>query len=97
MSSEPSLASVVIHHAVGLHARPSVKLTKLAKSFESAIQIRGDGEGDWIDAKSIVRVMKLKLPEGTRLNLRADGPDADAALDALVGLVERDFDEPQDG
>ena len=97
MGSEPSLASVVIHHAVGLHARPSVKLTKLAKSFESAIQIRGDGEGDWTDAKSIVRVMKLKLPEGTRLNLRADGPDADAALDALVGLVERDFDEPQDG
>ena len=97
MRSEPSLASVVIHHAVGLHARPSVKLTKLAKSFESAIQIRGDGEGDWTDAKSIVRVMKLKLPEGTRLNLRADGPDADAALNALVGLVERDFDEPQDG
>lgn len=97
MSVEAIEASVVIHHAVGLHARPSVKLTKLAKSFQAAIEVRGDGGGDWIDAKSIVRVMALKLGEGATLMLRASGPDADDALSALVGLVERDFDEPADG
>jgi phosphocarrier protein HPr len=87
--------SVVVTHAVGLHARPSVKLTKLAKSFRSTIQVRGAGLDNWVDAKSIVRVMGLKLPQGTRIELKADGPDAEAAVAALVALVERDFVEPQ--
>ncbi|HWA44212.1 MAG TPA: HPr family phosphocarrier protein [Hypericibacter adhaerens] len=85
--------SIVITHQVGLHARPSVKLTKLAKSFDADIRVRGEGTEDWVDAKSIVRVMGLKLREGTTIFFKADGPDAAQALDALVGLVERDFDE----
>jgi phosphocarrier protein HPr len=85
--------SIVITHQVGLHARPSVKLTKLAKSFTADIRVRGEGAEDWVDAKSIVRVMGLKLREGTTIVFKAVGPDAEAAIDALVGLVERDFDE----
>ena len=86
-------ASIVITHQVGLHARPSVKLTKLAKSFQCEIRVRGDGVETWVDAKSIVRVMGLKLREGSTIFFRADGPDADAAVVALTALVERDFDE----
>jgi phosphocarrier protein HPr len=86
-------ASIVITHQVGLHARPSVKLTKLAKSFQCEIRVRGDGVETWVDAKSIVRVMGLKLREGSTIFFRADGPDAEAAIVALKGLVERDFDE----
>ena len=52
--------SVVITHDVGLHARPSVKLTKLAKGFSSTIEIAGAPDGPWIDAKSIVKVMAMK-------------------------------------
>lgn len=89
--------SIVIAHKVGLHARPSVKLTKLAKSFESSIRVRGEGAENWVDAKSIVRVMGLKLREGTTIHIQAQGPDAGAAVDALVGLVERDFDEQPAG
>jgi len=85
--------SAVITHQVGLHARPSVKLTKLAKSFASSIAISADGTNGWVDAKSIVRVMGLKLREGATILFRADGPDAQAAIAALIGLVERDFDE----
>jgi len=85
--------SILITHQVGLHARPSVKLTKLAKSFEADIRVRGEGAEDWVDAKSIVRVMGLKLRMGTTIFFKADGPDASQALEALVGLVERDFDE----
>ena len=89
--------SALITHGIGLHARPSVKLTKLAKTFESQIHLRGEGAGEagasWVDAKSIVRVMGLKLREGTTVHFRAAGPDAEAAIDALVGLVKRDFDE----
>ena len=86
-------ASVLMTHDVGLHARPSVKLTKLAKGFSSTIEIAATSEGPWIDAKSIVRVMALKAPRDTTLHFRAAGPDADDALAALVALVDRDFDE----
>ena len=89
----PAEASVRITHAVGLHARPSVKLTKLAKSFESEIRLRGGDAGDWVNAKSIVKVMALKVPEGETLFFEADGSDGAAAVAALVALVERDFDE----
>ena len=86
-------AQVTITHEVGLHARPSVKLTKLAKSFAAQVELALSADGPWIDAKSIVKVMAAKAPKGTVLHLRAEGEGADAALDALVGLVERDFDE----
>ena len=84
---------VIITHAVGLHARPSVKLTKLAKSFAAKIEIANAGGGPWIDAKSIVKVMALKVPQHTRLYLRATGDNANAALAAIVALVERDFED----
>ncbi len=86
-------AEVTITHPVGLHARPSVKFTKLAKTFAARVELATSTEGPWIDAKSIVKVMAAKAPRGTRLHLRADGDDAEAAIAALVDLVMRDFDE----
>ncbi|MBL9033584.1 MAG: HPr family phosphocarrier protein [Rhodospirillaceae bacterium] len=85
--------SVLIAHEVGLHARPSVKLTKLAKSFASKIELGLSEAGPWIDAKSIVKVMAFKAAKGSTLHFRADGGDAAAAIAALVDLVRRDFDE----
>ena len=85
---------LMITHEVGLHARPSVKFTKLAKTLcGRRSSWRSPPDGPWIDAKSIVKVMAAKAPKGTVLHLRAEGEDADEAVDALVGLVERDFDE----
>jgi phosphocarrier protein len=89
--------SVVITHDVGLHARPSVKLTKLAKGFASSIEIAGSPEGPWIDAKSIVKVMAMKARQNSTLFVRASGADAEAAVAAVTGLVTRDFDEAGDG
>lgn len=88
-----SHGSVLMRHEVGLHARPSVKLTKLAKSFQSRIDLGLSQDGPWIDAKSIVKVMAAKAPKDTVLHFRAEGEDAAAAVTALVGLVERDFDD----
>jgi phosphocarrier protein HPr len=85
--------SVTITHPTGLHARPAVKLTKLAKSFPAAIRLRGLPDGQWVDAKSIVKVMALKLRTGSELELAAEGEQAGAAIEALRGLVQRDFDE----
>jgi len=89
-------ATVLITHEVGLHARPSVKLTKLAKTFAADVEIALAANGPWVDAKSIVRVMAAKAPKGTLLHIRASGDGADDAVGALVELVRRDFDEGAD-
>ncbi|WP_027039739.1 HPr family phosphocarrier protein [Mesorhizobium ciceri] len=89
-------ATVVITHEVGLHARPSVKFTKLAKSFAAEVEIALAANGPWFDAKSIVKVMAAKAPKGTVLHIRASGDGANDAVDALVELVRRDFDEGAD-
>jgi phosphocarrier protein len=91
--SEWVTGSVLITHAVGLHARPSVKLTKLAKGFNATIEIAGAPDGPWVDAKSIVKVMAMKAKQDTVLFVRARGADAVSAIAALVSLIERDFDE----
>ena len=85
--------STVVTHEVGLHARPSVKLTKLAKGFAAAVEVAGDAAGPWIDAKSIVKVMAMKVKQHSALHVRARGNDAAAAVAALVDLVQRDFEE----
>ena len=93
MTEKRANGSVLMTHAVGLHARPSVKLTKLAKTFASRIELAVAESGPWIDAKSIVKVMAAKAPKDTILYFRADGDDAEESVDALVALVARDFDE----
>ena len=82
----------VVRDPTGLHARPAVKLTKLAKRFQAAVRVRA-GEGAWVNAKSPNGVMKLKARRGELLAFAADGPDALEAVAALVALVERDFDD----
>lgn len=89
--------SAVITHDVGLHARPSVKLTKVAKGFASAIEIAGSAEGPWIDAKSIVKVMAMKAKQHLTLFVRASGADAESAVAEITALVTRNFDEAGHG
>ncbi len=89
-------ASVLMTHDVGLHARPSVKLTRLAKSFDAAVDLALSEDGPWIDAKSIVKVMATKAPRDTVLHFRAEGADAEEAVSALVALVKNDFRDDGD-
>jgi phosphocarrier protein len=89
-------ASTLLTHAAGLHARPSLKLTMLAKTYAEKIEIALKPEGPWIDAKSIVKVMAIKAPKGSTLYFRAGGEKAAEALAAIVALVDRDFDDGAD-
>jgi phosphocarrier protein HPr len=86
-------ATALLTNEIGLHARPSVKLTQLAKTFGATVELALEAEGPWVDAKSPVRIMRVKAPKGTLLHFRASGEDAGSAIVALVGLVERRFDE----
>ena len=80
-TSVPLAASAVLVNKIGLHARPSVKLTQCAKGFAAT------------DAKSPVKVMRVKAPQGATLHFRVTGPDGEAALAAMMGLVHDGFGE----
>ncbi|MGD0475988.1 MAG: HPr family phosphocarrier protein [Candidatus Velthaea sp.] len=83
--------SAVLAHVNGLHARPAIKLTRLAKRFSANIRVAATAGGPWTDLKSIVKVMAMKTPSGATLYFESEGDDARAAVDALIALVERDF------
>ncbi|MCC7281756.1 MAG: HPr family phosphocarrier protein [Acetobacteraceae bacterium] len=85
--------SVVLPNRAGLHARPAVKLTQLAKTFSSRIDFALDPDGPWIDAKSPVKVMRAKASQGSTLYFRTLGPDAGPALKALLDLAGSGFGE----
>jgi phosphocarrier protein len=91
-----ALGEVVLMHEGGLHARPSIKVTKLAKRFRAKVWIGPSRDGPWTDAKSIARVMALKMPINTMIHFAAEGDDAERALIALVSLVEGDFADVAD-
>jgi phosphocarrier protein HPr len=85
--------SAVIRDETGLHARPAVKLTKLAKSFAATIELRSEEADAWVNAKSPNAVMKLRAGHETALEIRAAGADASAAVAALTALVDANFNE----
>lgn len=82
---------LVIPNKLGLHARASAKLVQLASQYRASVFIQCRGRE--VNAKSIMGLMLLAAPKGTAIRLRTEGDDADAALAAVVDLIERKFDE----
>jgi len=83
--------TVTIVNKQGLHARPAAEIVKLASRFQAEVTlVRDDLE---VNGKSIMGVMMLAAEQGASLLLRADGPDADAVLDALSTLIANRFGE----
>ena len=85
--------TVEIINKRGLHARASAKFVKLAADFDAEVTVSRDGQA--VDARSIMGLMMLGAGPGSVLELSAEGPEAAAALDALVELVQGRFDEDQ--
>jgi len=84
-------ATVTISNKLGLHARASAKLTKLAGSFACDVHMSRNGRR--INAKSIMGVMMLAAGIGSEVEIETEGADAQAALDALVAMVDDKFGE----
>jgi phosphocarrier protein len=87
----PAERRVTILNKRGLHARAAAKFVKLAGQFGAELTVTKDGVA--VSGRSIMGLMMLAAGPGTELSIRAAGPDADAALDALAGLVAAKFDE----
>jgi phosphocarrier protein len=98
MSQDPNQVArrqVEIINALGLHLRPADKFVRLAHQFQSEIRVSHDGK--LINGKSILDLTTLAAECGTILELEARGPDAEAAVDALAGLVLARFYETEEG
>ena len=86
-------ATTIISNRLGLHARASAKLTKLAGGFKSDVFLRRADRR--INAKSIMGVMMLAAGIGTEVELETDGVDEREAMDALLKLIGDKFGEGQ--
>jgi len=83
--------SVVITNQVGLHARPARLLVQTAAQFQSQIQLTCKEKT--ANAKSMIGVLRLGAVKGDTLQLRAEGDDAQNAIQTLTELIQRKFDE----
>jgi phosphocarrier protein HPr len=84
-------SSIQISNKLGLHARASAKLTKLAGSFKSEIHLSRNGRR--VNAKSIMGVMMLAAGLGTEVLMEVEGEDEQAAMEALRALIDGKFGE----
>ncbi len=92
----PQRATVTttIRNRLGLHARPAMAFVDVASRFASVVTVRrADTPGEFVDGKSIMQMMMLAATNGTKLEVNAEGADAEAACEALRLLVESGFEE----
>jgi phosphocarrier protein HPr len=82
---------LVVTNKLGVHARPAAMFVKVANRFESEIMVEKDGET--VNGKSIMGLMMLAAGPGSKLHVRASGPDASQAVSELEQLLKRKFDE----
>ena len=82
---------ITIINKLGLHARATKKLVTTASRFDSKITLKAKGRE--VDARNIMQVMMLAASQGTEVELTADGPDEQEAIDALVALIDDYFGE----
>jgi phosphotransferase system HPr (HPr) family protein len=80
-----------VENRLGLHARPAMKITNLALQFEADLILEKDSLQ--VNARDLLAILTLDCPQGTRLVLKACGPDASEAALALCQLFARKFGE----
>ena len=84
-------SNITISNKLGLHARASAKLTKLATSFKSEVFMTRNGRR--VNAKSIMGVMMLAAGIGATVEVETEGEDEQAAMDAILALINDKFGE----
>ena len=87
-----SACEITIINKLGLHARAAAKFVGIASQFSSTVRIGRSAESQ-VDGKSIMAVMMLAAGKGTSVHLLTQGEDEEAALAALIELINNRFDE----
>jgi phosphocarrier protein len=86
-------ANVTIVNKLGLHARAAARFVTEASQFQSEILVRRENKE--VNGKSIMGVMMLAASKGTTIEIMAEGKDENAAIDALVSLINNRFEEAE--
>jgi phosphotransferase system HPr (HPr) family protein len=87
-------ATIQVKNKVGLHARPASLFVQTAAKFSSRIKVKNlTTNGNFVDAKSIIMVLTLGVMKDHEVAIQSDGANADAALNALMSLIEGNFGE----
>ncbi|HEY0007087.1 MAG TPA: HPr family phosphocarrier protein [Tepidisphaeraceae bacterium] len=87
---------ITILNALGLHARPAMQFVDLANEFAADIIVHKDGpEPIDVDGKSVMQMITLEATQGTSLQIKAQGADAEKAVEQLARLVEDKFGEEE--
>ena len=89
--TQTAAATANICNTRGLHARASAKFVKLASGFDAEVHVTRDGVT--VNALSIMGLLMLGAGNGCTIDIAAEGEEAQAAVDALLDLVGRKFDE----
>ena len=85
------MKETTVINQVGLHARPATFFIQKANEYKSSIWVEKDDRR--VNAKSLLGVLSLGIVKGTAIKLIADGPDEEAAINALVDLINSEFSE----
>lgn len=89
------LQQIEVKNKLGLHARAANKLVEVTGRYTSKIRIKHTHQSDWVNAKSIMSVMLLAAPIGSRLDLEVSGDDEDTAIAAIEAIFEEKFGEDE--
>ena len=87
--------SVIIQNKLGLHARAASTFVHTASRFSSKIDVGRNGDNDFINGKSILGILCMAASPGSKIIIRAIGKDAEAAIAALVELINNKFGEEE--
>ena len=91
-------AETTVRNPSGIHARPAAMFVRTAAGFKSAITLENlANPGVAANAKSMIDLMKAKATRDSRIRITAEGPDEDAAIDALVAFVDGGCGEKLEG
>lgn len=83
--------TVTLTNPKGIHARPSAMILNTAQNYRASIQLIKDG--DVADAGDIMSIIALGAMHGDKLTIKADGPDEDAAMEHILEIFARKFDD----
>ncbi len=94
--SERREGTFTIRSELGLHARPAGIFVSKAGEFTANIEVaRAEGDTEWVDGRSILSLLSLAAGTGTRLRVRAEGDDAEQAVEVLGRLLESEGEAPR--
>lgn len=89
------IESVTIQNKLGLHARAASIFVDIASRFSSKIEVGKNGNNDFVNGKSILGILCMAVSPGNKIIIRVIGKDAEAAMIALIELINNKFGEEE--